>query len=116
MDHIINIAHQRTKEVSMAKARIAQPIQEVAQIQWQYTGCDTTNIVRYHDMRAAQKQFVDLVDAMNKGREYTLKGPAATCLIRFPQNIVNVFLIAVETNNFLMGDTQKRMNAYMQLP
>lgn len=116
MTNIADLIHRQQQETNMAKARIAQPIQEVAQIVWQYTGCDSTNVVRYTDMKTAEKQYAKLLEAADHGKGVVLTGACMTCAIRFPQNMVHAYLIAVDINNVLMADTQKRLNAMMALP
>jgi hypothetical protein len=101
-------------EIDMAKAKLNQPVREVANIIWQYNGCDATQVVRYTDMKKAEKEYSALLEAADHGRPIVLHGPSMTCAIRFPQNMVHAYLVVVEDNNFLQADTQKRINAMMQ--
>jgi hypothetical protein len=112
--NILDLFHQRQMEIKMAKAKLNQPVREVANIVWQYNGCDTTQVVRYTDMKAAEKDYNKLLEAADHGRPLVLTGPSMTCAIRFPQNIVHCYLIVVDDNNFLQADTQKRFQAMMQ--
>jgi hypothetical protein len=116
MDHIVNIAHRMQQEIDMAKAKLAQPLQEVAQIVVYMTGNEQPVMVRYHDMKEAQKQYGKLLEAADHGRPCVLTSGCHTAAFRFPQNIAIAYLIDVDTSNFLMADSQKRVNAMMQLP
>jgi hypothetical protein len=100
----------------MAQKKLAAPPQEVMQIVVYMTGSDAPIMVRYLDSKQAEKQFDKLLEAADHGRPIVLTSGAMTAAFRFPQNIAVAYLVNVETNNFLMCDSQKRMNAQMQLP
>ena len=116
MDNIANIGRQRDRELKVARARRAQPIAERMQIVVYLSASDAPIMIRYTDANKAIKDFDRLLKAADKGEAIALSSPAMTMAFRFPQNIVVAYLIDVETNNNLMVDTQRRMNAAMQLP
>jgi hypothetical protein len=100
----------------MAQKKLTQPPREVANIIAYMTGSDQPVMVRYHDMKEAQKQFSKLLEAADHGRPYVLTSISQTAAFRFPQNIAVAYLVDVENSNFLMADTQRRMNAMMTMP
>lgn len=100
----------------MANARRAQPAAEAMQIVVYLSASDAPIMIRYTKREAAIKDFDRLLKAADKGEAIALSSPAMTMAFRFPQNIVVAYLIDVETNNSMMLDTQRRMNAAMQLP
>lgn len=100
----------------MAQAKIAQPAREVAQIIIYRVGIENPIMVRYHNMKDAQKQYSKLLEAADHGQPYVLTSGCHTCAIRYPQNIDTCYLVDVESSNYLMADSQKRVNAMMQLP
>lgn len=117
MSHILKLIEEREKEVSMSKARIVQKPREVAQIVV-WSGM-VHNVVRYTDMRAAKKQFDVLAKAYKKGAggdPVVLTGAGSTAVITRPDHMDSFHLVDVESNNELMADTQRRMNAMMALP
>jgi predicted membrane channel-forming protein YqfA (hemolysin III family) len=116
VDHILNIARQRQQEIDMAQKKLAAPPQEVAQIVVYQMGAENPVMVRYHDMKEAQKQFSKLLEAADHAKPIVLTSAAMTAAFRHPQNIAVAYLVNVESNNFLMCDSQKRMNAIMQAP
>lgn len=116
MDNIANIGRQRDKEISMARARRAQPAQEVMQIVVYRHGSDQSVVVRYTKRETAIKDFDKLLKAADSSTPISLSTPAMTAVFRDPSTIAIAYLIDVEANNVLMADTQRRMNAAMQLP
>lgn len=100
----------------MAQRKLAETIREVAQIVVYVQGFPTPMMTRYHDMGEAKKQFDGLMKAADKGKPYVLSSPASTVVFRYASSIVAAYLVNVETNNFLMVDSQKRMNAMAQMP
>lgn len=116
MDNIANIGRQRDKEISMARARRAQPVAEAMQIVVYRKGSDQSVVMRYTKRDAAIKDFDRLMKAADKGDAISFSSPAMTVAFRDTSNIDIAYLIDVDTNNFLMADTQRRMNAAMQLP
>lgn len=116
MDNIANIGRQRGKEISMAKARRAQPVLETMQIVVYMTGSDAPIMIRYTKREQAIKDFDRLLKASDEAKGIALSSPAMTMAFRFPQNIAVAYLIDVDTNNSLMADTQRRLNAALQLP
>lgn len=116
MDNIANIGRQRDKEIRVARARQAQPIMEKMHIVVYLSGSDAPIMIRYTDARQAIRDFERLLKAADKGDAIALSSPAMTMAFRSPQNIAVAYLIDVETNNNLMTDTQRRLNAAMQLP
>lgn len=100
----------------MARARQAQAPAEKMQIIVYMTGSDAPIMIRYHDAKAAVRDFDKLLKAADKGEGIALSSPAMTMAFRFPQNIAVAYLVDVDVNNSLMVDTQRRMNAAMQLP
>lgn len=100
----------------MAKKKLMQPLQEVAQIVVYKSGRENPLVVRYRDMKEAEKQFSKLLEAADHDRPIVLTGPCQTCAIRDTSTIDTAYLVNVETSNFLMADTQKRMNAMMSIP
>lgn len=97
----------------MAKARLAAPTREVAQIVSYMTGSDVPIYMRYLNMRDAVRDFDKLLKAADKGEGIALSSPCMTCVFRFPQNIAACYLVDIESNNNAMADTQKRLNAMM---
>jgi hypothetical protein len=116
MDHILNVARQHQQEIDMAKKKLVQPAREVAQIVVYRIGLENPIMVRYHDLKEAMRQFDKLLEAADHGRPILLKSGCQTCAIRFPKNIDTAYLIDVEGSNYLMADTQKRVNAMMAMP
>lgn len=116
MDHILNLARQREEEINMAKKKLAQQLQEVAHIVVYMVGNEQPVMVRYHNMKDAEKQYSKLLEAADHGRPFVLTSCCQTAAFRFPQNIATAYLIDVETANFLIADSQKRVNAMMQTP
>lgn len=101
----------------MAKARIAQPPSEVARIVFYYEGLQSAFMVRYADMKAADKQYMALLDARKNNRNnFVLNGAAGTVMIHDVTKVVMSFLIAVEQDRYFAVDEQRRMQALMQLP
>jgi len=113
--NIVNLIHMQQKEIAVAKARVQQKPQEVANIVMWRGGNHT--VVRYIDMKTAIKQFDALVKAADSGVEkFVLTGASSTAVISHPRLLDSIHLLDVEAGNQLMADTQRRMNAMMQLP
>jgi len=100
----------------MAKKIMQEPVREVAHIVYYLHGLQMSFVVRYHKMTDAKKQFDGLLKARDQAKTFTLTGPASTAVIADAGEIATCMLVDVETSNFLMADTQKRMNAMMQMP
>ncbi len=116
MDHIINVGRKLEQEIWMAKAKIAQPPREVMQIVTYLTGSDTPIVVRYASRDKAEKQYSKLLEHADHGKPCMLMSECMTVAFRFPQNIAVAYLVDIENNNFLLADSQKRINAMMQTP
>lgn len=98
----------------MAQKKLAEAPREAAQIVMYLTGVESPLVIRYHDMKEAMKQFARLLKAADQGKQVVLKSACMTLVFRFPQNMSACYLVDVETNSYLLADTQKRMNAMMQ--
>lgn len=116
MDSIVRFGQQLEKEIGMAKARVAQPVQEKMHIVIYMVGSDAPILIRYTDQRAALKDYDKLLKAADKGEGIALSSPVMTMAIRFPQNIAVAYVVDTDANNALMVDTQRRYNAAMMLP
>lgn len=89
---------------------------ETMQIVVYRRGSDQSVVVRYTDRAKAIKDYDKLLKAADMGNAIALSTPAMTVAFRDPSMIEIAYLIDVDTNNGLMADTQRRMNAAMQLP
>lgn len=113
--NLLDVLQQGQQELAMSKKKLAEPVREVAQIVTWKGGIH--NVVRYVSMKAAQKQFEHLLDAMDKKLEaFALTGSGSSCYINNPATLDSVHLVDVEATNSLMADTQKRMNAMLNGP
>lgn len=100
----------------MAKAKLVQPPREVANIVMYMQGSDQPIMVRFTDAAQAKRQFELLLKASDQGKQMVLTGPTSTCVIRFPHMINAAYLVMVDDTNFLVADTNKRMQAMMNSP
>lgn len=114
MTNIIQIVEQQQKEQRMAKARIQQTPVEAARIVFYYEGLQNSFMVRYADMKTAEKEFVKFCDA--EEGTFVLTGAASTAVIEDMSKVCMKFLVHVENDRHFAVDDARRGNAMMQLP
>jgi len=114
--HILDIVNERKQEVLLAKAKLAAPPTEEAQICVSFNCNPTTHLVRYTSLAEAKKQFDKLVDCIKKNTPCILTGATATAYIHSPSQVDGAFLVHSENTIKFGVDYQKRARAYMDMP